>query len=184
MKLELSKPRLPMEAVMKLRKGGGAHSSPKGKRGYDRNREKSNLQKEVCYEQHGPACYPCGLFLFFFFDILNNMTQPLFNREAWSTLVKKVYELVLQDIEEASQSDTPEEYWPKLVIGYEFFRLLRGEGFHASRPNDMGGQQKEFYEMEDDLMKRLKELSQKLSPNDSKTKFYIDEAKKSFDVPF
>ena len=47
MKKNFLKPRLPMEVVVKLRKGGGAHSSPKGKRGYDRNREKSNLRKET-----------------------------------------------------------------------------------------------------------------------------------------
>lgn len=47
MKIKLLKPRLPMDVVMKLRKGGGAHSSPKGKRGYDRNREKSNQRKET-----------------------------------------------------------------------------------------------------------------------------------------
>ena len=111
------------------------------------------------------------------------MTQLRHSPKEWGDLVNNVYTLVLQDIEEASQSGAPEEYWPKLIVGYEFFRLLRGEGFHAARPNDLGETQKEFYKMEDDLVKRLKELSKKLDPNDSKVAFYLDHAKKLFDLP-
>ncbi len=42
---KLFKARLPMEAVEILRHKGGAHSSPKGRRGYDRNKEKRELRK-------------------------------------------------------------------------------------------------------------------------------------------
>lgn len=39
--------RMPKELCDKLRcHGGGAHSSPKGKRGYDRNRKKRIIRKE------------------------------------------------------------------------------------------------------------------------------------------
>lgn len=38
------KTRLPMEAVNALRHKGGAHSSKKGKRGYDRNKEKREIR--------------------------------------------------------------------------------------------------------------------------------------------
>jgi len=40
------KPRLPMGIVEVLRHKGGAHSSPKGEKGYDRNQQKRQAQKE------------------------------------------------------------------------------------------------------------------------------------------
>ena len=40
-------PRLPIEIVEVLRHKGGAHSSPKGEKGYDRNQEKRQLNKEA-----------------------------------------------------------------------------------------------------------------------------------------
>ena len=44
-KKSFTSPRLPREAVALLRSRGGAHSSKKGKKGYDRNEEKSALRK-------------------------------------------------------------------------------------------------------------------------------------------
>lgn len=38
-------PRIPIEGVELLRHKGGAHSSPKGKRGYDKNKEKEKLRR-------------------------------------------------------------------------------------------------------------------------------------------
>lgn len=43
----MSKPRLPREAYLKLRKSGGAHSSKKGKKGYDRKNNKQAIEKEI-----------------------------------------------------------------------------------------------------------------------------------------
>ena len=51
MKRKILKPRLPAEAVTKLRSGGGPHSTPKGKKGYDRKQEKKTLQKESASEK-------------------------------------------------------------------------------------------------------------------------------------
>lgn len=42
---KLFRVRLPMEAVEILRHKGGTHSSRKGRKGYDRNREKRELRK-------------------------------------------------------------------------------------------------------------------------------------------
>jgi hypothetical protein len=42
---KLFRTRLPMEAVNALRHKGGAHSSKKGKRGYDRNKEKRETRE-------------------------------------------------------------------------------------------------------------------------------------------
>jgi hypothetical protein len=44
-KTKIIKPRLPQEAIDLLGRGG-AHSSPKGKRGYDRNKEKENARRK------------------------------------------------------------------------------------------------------------------------------------------
>ena len=41
------KPRLPREAIETLRHRGGAHGSPKGRRGYSRQREKSAWRKQM-----------------------------------------------------------------------------------------------------------------------------------------
>ena len=41
---KLFKTRLPMEAVNALRHKGGSHSSKKGKKGYDRNKEKREVR--------------------------------------------------------------------------------------------------------------------------------------------
>lgn len=47
-KKKLFTPRLPMEAVIKLRTGGGAHSTKRGKKGYARARDKE-LQRRHGY---------------------------------------------------------------------------------------------------------------------------------------
>jgi hypothetical protein len=41
--------RLPMEAVLAMRSKGGAQSSPKGKKGYNRNAEKTRMRKEFSH---------------------------------------------------------------------------------------------------------------------------------------
>ncbi len=64
---------------------------------------------------------------------------------------------------------------------YEFFRLLRGEAFLEVRPQTPE-HQSEFYQMEDNLRKKIKELSAKLDPKNPAIKFHLDEAKKSFDI--
>jgi hypothetical protein len=46
-KKKIFKLRLPMEAVNILRHRGSAHSSPKGQKGYDRNKEKEKLRRPV-----------------------------------------------------------------------------------------------------------------------------------------
>jgi hypothetical protein len=44
----------------------------------------------------------------------------------WYDLAKDLYELILADIGNASLDTLPEVH-PKLVVMYEFFRLIRGE---------------------------------------------------------
>lgn len=45
-KLTDIKARLPIDQVLFIRSHGGYHSSEKGDKGYNRNKEKSNLRKE------------------------------------------------------------------------------------------------------------------------------------------
>lgn len=46
-KRKITKARLPMEGVLALRGKGGAQTSRKGKRGYDRNKEKTLFGKRT-----------------------------------------------------------------------------------------------------------------------------------------
>ena len=47
MRKKVIKPRLPLEAVLKLHRGGGPHTAEKGQKGYDRKRAKKDLAKEI-----------------------------------------------------------------------------------------------------------------------------------------
>jgi len=68
----------------------------------------------------------------------------------WYELAKDLYELIATDINEASTDILPKIY-PKLVVMYEFFRLIREQDFHSKCPPDIGEFQKEIYKMEENL---------------------------------
>jgi hypothetical protein len=106
-----------------------------------------------------------------------------YTAQAWYNLAENLYELIGRDVENVTDEDLPAAY-PKLVVMYEFFRLVRGEAFHASRPAEVGEFQTKIYDMENDFAKKLAGLEAKLDPNDSKTKFYLDGMKKSFDLAY
>jgi predicted alternative tryptophan synthase beta-subunit len=106
-----------------------------------------------------------------------------YNPQNWYNLTKDLYELILAEIDNVS-SDTLQETYPKLVVMYEFFRLVRGEAFHSARPSDIGEFQKEIYKMEDSLAERLKQLERKLDTKDSKTSYHLDLIKKSFSLRY
>ncbi len=101
--------------------------------------------------------------------------------QKWYDLAKKLHELILVDIENTSPEILPEVY-PKLVIMCQFFRLVRGEAFHFSRPDGISIFQEKIYKMEDDLTKRLSKLEKQLDVNDSKTAYHLELMKKSFDL--
>lgn len=76
--------------------------------------------------------------------------------------------------------DTLPEAYPRFILMYEFFRLVRGEAFQASRPHGMGQLQKELYAMEDDLAQRLARLEATLDKNDRKTSYHLDTMQQAF----
>lgn len=103
--------------------------------------------------------------------------------QSWYDLTKDLYELIVTDIDSVSPDSLPEVY-PKLVVMYEFFRLVRGEAFHSARPPGTSEFQKEIYKMESDLTERLKELEKQLDAGDSKTSYHLDVMKKSFSLKY
>jgi hypothetical protein len=101
-------------------------------------------------------------------------------RQEWYELTKKLYDLIILEMENVPEYELAVSY-PKFLIMYEFFRLIRGDSFYSSRP-PMVDLQREIYKMEDDLLKRLKELSKKLDPKDDRLLYYLNLAKKTFDL--
>ncbi len=95
--------------------------------------------------------------------------------------MKDLYELISVEIENTSDGSLPEVY-PSFIVMYEFFRLLRGEGFHGTRPSCIGQEQKEIYRLGDTLLGKLKEKAKKLNPRDDKTIFHLNQAKNLFEI--
>jgi predicted nucleotidyltransferase component of viral defense system len=106
-----------------------------------------------------------------------------YSPQNWYDLAKDLCELILAEIDNVS-SDALSEVYPKLVVMYEFFRLVRGEAFHSAHPAGIGEFQKEIYKMEDNLAERLKQLERKLDAKDSKTSYHLDLMKKSFNLKY
>jgi hypothetical protein len=100
----------------------------------------------------------------------------------WFNLTKELYDLMVADIEKSN--DTLATTYPKLVVMYEFFRLVRGEAFLSSRPVGIGKFQSEIYAMEDDLAGKLKALEVKLDGKDGEVKYNLDLMKKSFSLRY
>lgn len=95
-------------------------------------------------------------------------------------MAAKLHALIIAEFNNASTSDLPAVY-PRLVIMYEFFRLIRGEAFLTVRPS-VEEKQQQLYTMEDEIGTRLKHVRQTLSPQDESLRFHIDEAKHFFDI--
>lgn len=82
----------------------------------------------------------------------------IINSEDYKVLAKSIYKLILAEL------DNPEDIesvYPKLVIMYEFFRLIRGEAFINYREPTIGFQ-KEMYSMEDEILKKLQNIKKQI----------------------
>lgn len=84
--------------------------------------------------------------------------------------INTIYSLI--DKELSNVTDIEARY-PKLVVMYEFFRLLRGEAFSDYR-EPMVDFQNEMYKMEDDIFERLKSLKAELPQNSSKAQYMYE----------
>lgn len=104
-----------------------------------------------------------------------------YTADEWYALSKHLYEAISKDMEEALKSETSYQIYPNLVVEYEFFKLLRGDGFFYSRPTGIE-QQAEIFSMENSLQEKLAKVAEKLDPNDEKVDFCLKEMKKSFDL--
>ena len=101
--------------------------------------------------------------------------------EEYVSLVKQNYDLIISEFDHYLSLRKPDalaQVYPKLVILYQYFRLLRGEGF-SLRPG-VGEEQQNFYAMENEIKMKLKIVKEQLNPNDQRTKYYIDEMCKFF----
>ncbi len=94
----------------------------------------------------------------------------IINSNDYRALVRSLYKLILEEI---SRPDDIEIQYPKFVLMYEFFKLLRGEAFTDVRePN--GDFQKEMYYMEDEILQKLKKIKAQLSSDNERAKFHMN----------
>lgn len=83
------------------------------------------------------------------------------NKEEYINLVTQIKTLIVNSFDTAESMDNLSTMYPKLVVMYEFVRLLRGEAFTDMRP-PVDDFQKNMYELEDSLRLRLEALRYKL----------------------
>lgn len=107
--------------------------------------------------------------------------QKTYDPGQWHALGMDIFNLIMIELDTVSKESLPQVY-PKLVIMYEFFRLIRGEAFSGSRPSGLGELQTQLYDMEDTLRERISALEKELDPNDERTIYSLDLMKKSFDL--
>ncbi len=92
------------------------------------------------------------------------------NAEDYKKLVNSTYELILKEV---SNPKDIEAQYPKFVIMYEFFRLLRGEAFLDIRES-VGEYQKDLYTMEDKLFEMVSTLKEQIPEGSEKAKFNME----------
>jgi hypothetical protein len=99
----------------------------------------------------------------------------------WFKGAQHTYRATMDAMDGVSTEDLPQTF-PKFVVMYEFFRLLRGEEFLDYRGVVSHEEQRNLYVMEDEIAKKLNILRKKLDAHDPKTKYYIDSMRKQFDI--
>lgn len=104
-----------------------------------------------------------------------------YTKETWFSMAKNLYDLIISEADNITDSDLPAIY-PKIVIMYEFFRLIRGEAFYSARPYGIGEYQDEIYKMEHSILEKLKKLNNKLDSTNNNTTYQLDLMKKSFNL--
>lgn len=98
----------------------------------------------------------------------------MLSSEEYVRLVKQTFELIISEFDyyqNPQKSDLLAQVYPNLVVLYEFFRQLRGEGFENRPP--AGENQHDFYNMENQIKLKLEKIRARLNPGDDRTQFYI-----------
>lgn len=96
--------------------------------------------------------------------------NTIIDSKTFTEVCNEINKLITAEIDNTADIEIA---YPKLVIMYEFFRLLRGEAFTEVR-EPTPDSQKDFYEMEDKMLKKLLELKTKLPTDNAKAKYYFD----------
>ena len=104
------------------------------------------------------------------------------------SVVRYIYDLIRGEMDRYIEDpqkllDIPAAY-PKFVIMYLFFRMLRGEAFMDDpifRPHTPEYQNR-FYDMQNLIRERLEKLRSKLDPNDPLTQRYIKDMQDKFSL--
>lgn len=106
------------------------------------------------------------------FELLgyNSCMNTQINTNEYEKLVVTLYELIQEEIKHTSDV---EAQYPKLIVMYEFFRLLRGEAFVELREHDPE-LQKKMYEMENILFEKIKQIKETIPANSTKAKYLYD----------
>lgn len=102
------------------------------------------------------------------------------NQDQYIIMANTVFELAMAEAQQALQKneDIASNY-PKIVIMYEFFRLVRGEAFTDFRPPTPDFQ-RSLIEKEHELEKVLDQLKTKVDFTDERTKSYLDQVLKPY----
>ncbi|MBI4100497.1 hypothetical protein HY439_02040 [Candidatus Microgenomates bacterium] len=109
--------------------------------------------------------------------------SPISEEQKYYELVNAIFKLIKREMDRARQTvpDLLGASYPKFVIMYQFFRMLRGESFWDIRPHTPQ-YQKEFYAMENELRMKLEEIRSQLNPEDELINQYIQDAQKQFNI--
>lgn len=104
-----------------------------------------------------------------------------YSGKEWFQNAERTYALIVTEMETVSKEHLSQAY-PKFVVMYEYFRLLRGEAFLDHRGPVTPDEQRRLYEMENEIAEKINAVRKLLDPNDGSTKYHIDEMKKHFDL--
>jgi hypothetical protein len=99
----------------------------------------------------------------------------------WFTVAQHTFKTVMDEMETVSTESLPQMF-PKFVVMYEYFRLLRGEAFLNHRGPVTSDEQRRLYDMQDEIGKKLLALKSRLDSDDGSAKYYMEEMKKQFDI--
>ncbi len=95
------------------------------------------------------------------------------SEEKYISLAKDLYGLIIFEMKDIQNRNIDiSTTYPKLVIMYEFFRMIRGEAFLNSRPPTPNFQN-DLYKMQADIESSLDQIKSTIDFSDEKLQFKI-----------
>lgn len=96
-------------------------------------------------------------------------------------LAKGIHNLISKEIDFLENNpDLAKDSYPEILLSYEFFRYLRGEFFHHSKPDGLDCQ-KDLYDMENNIKEKINHLKNKLDIDNEDVQYSLEQAKKIFE---